>query len=131
MADVSKVIAAFCEEQRLIAELLYGCGLRLGEGLGLRTREVDLANKRLIVREGKGKKDRTLPLPEALHSRLERQIARNRRIHTHDLADESYDGVFLPESVDKKDSEAARDFPWYWLFPATELTPLDNVERFV
>jgi integron integrase len=111
---------------RLIAELLYGCGLRLNEGLSLRIQDIDIAGKKLVVKGGKGNKDRTLPLPEKVIARLKETVARNRRQHLRDLNDEAYEGVFLPEEVERKCPGVAKDYGWYWLFPARELTEIDN-----
>lgn len=124
--EVKAVINKLDGPFRQIAELLYGCGLRLNEGLNLRIQDIDFAGKKLVVRGGKGNKDRTLPLPEKITTRLQETIKSSKRQLSRDLGDEAYEGVFLPEEVERKYPCAAKDFGWYWLFPARELTETDN-----
>ncbi|MBN1128863.1 MAG: integron integrase [Chitinispirillaceae bacterium] len=124
--EVRAVLSAFDGTSRLVAELLYGCGLRLNEALSLRVQDIRFEDKKLAVKGGKGDKDRTLPLPKSIISKLQELIGRNKRQFDRDCRDEAYDGVFLPEEVERRSPAAARDFGWYWLFPARELTEIDN-----
>lgn len=107
---------------KLIAQLLYGCGFRLEEGLTLRIKDLDFSRNIIILKQGKGKKDRSLPLPQALLSQLKSHIQNVRYIFDKDMKDETCSGVFLPESLQNKSKQYARDWGWYWLFPARELT---------
>lgn len=120
--EVLSLLRALEDPYLLIAEILYGCGLRLEEGLGLRLQDIDMERGLLAVKNGKGEKDRTVPLPESLHRRLEYQRARARRMYQRDMEDGAFDGVFLPDTVERKLSRAAREVGWYWLFPAPEQT---------
>jgi integron integrase len=122
--EVKAVLAAFDGIYRLIAELMYGCGLRLNEALSLRIQDIDVQGKKLTVRGGKGNKDRTLPLPEKSIATIEMQVNRNRALCNWDKKDEAYAGVFLPDSTERQNPEAALDFGFYWLFPARELTDI-------
>jgi integrase len=83
----------------------------------------------LTVHDGKGKKDRTLPLPEVLLPKLRRQLDEVIRVHRSDMT-KGYAGTFLPYRFEEKSKSAARDLPWQWFFPATKLTLVpDTGER--
>jgi integron integrase len=101
----------------LMAGLLYGSGLRLMECLRLRVKDVDFGQNRLIVREGKGQKDRVTVLPATLHEPLRRQIDEVRAIHRQDLA-EGFGRVHLPHALAIKYPNADRELGWQYLFPA-------------
>lgn len=101
---------------RLVAAILYGGGLRLREALRLRIKDVDFAARLLIVREGKGAKDRRTMLPDALHEPLRGQIEFVRRIHRKDLAIGRGE-VWLPNALERKYVNAAREFGWQYRFP--------------
>ena len=104
----------------LVAALLYGAGLRLLEALRLRIKDVDLNRRELIVRDGKGQKDRVTMLPERLVAPLQEQLAAVRRLHAGDLeAGAGY--VELPAALLRKYPNAARDIGWQWVFPATKI----------
>lgn len=105
----------------LTAKLLYGCGLRLFECLNLRVHCFNFDAGVLTVHDGKGRKDRTVPLPETIIPELRKQIEFVRGIHQRDLA-RNYDGVFLMNSLDRKYKNAAKDFIWQWFFRAKQLT---------
>jgi len=104
----------------LVAGLLYGSGLRLLEALRLRIKDVDFARRSLIVREGKGDKDRATLLPEPLIADLQRHLATVRRQHDADLA-AGAGCVELPHALDRKLPHAAREWSWQWVFPATRI----------
>jgi len=105
----------------LAVKLLYGCGLRLAECVNLRVQHLNLDEGILTVRQGKGRKDRALPLPETLLTDLKRQLEGVRRLHKEDLAAD-YHGAFMPDAVDRKAKNAAKELIWQWLFPARNLT---------
>lgn len=116
--EVRRVLDAIEEPiWRLMAELLYGTGLRVSECCGLRLRDVDFDRRQIIVRGGKGDKDRIVMLPASLKDRLEAQAARVRA--RHDL-DKAVDGGYvpLPDALLNKVKYAERDVRWQYLFPA-------------
>jgi integron integrase len=103
---------------RLVAALLYGSGLRVLEGLTLRIKDVDLGKREILVRDGKGRKDRRTVLPAALVEPLRRHLVLVRDLHERDLA-AGAGTVPLPDALDRKYLGAAREWAWQWLFPAT------------
>lgn len=127
-AEIERVFAELDKPYRLIAQLLYGCGLRLNECLNLRLRDLNLDLGILTIHDGKGQKDRTLPLPVTLRQALFEQIERVRQLHRQDQAAGS-NGVFLFHQQDKKSRDASQQLIWSWLFPAKRLTDLPNGER--
>ena len=105
----------------LIASLLYGTGLRLLEGLRLRVKDVEFSRRELVVREGKGGKDRVTVLPEHLVQPLQQQVVRVQALHEEDLA-AGYGQVHLPQALAVKYPAAARALGWQWVFPGTKLS---------
>jgi integron integrase len=110
------------QNYRLLVQLLYGCGLRLKEVLNIRLQDLDFENHLLHVRQGKGNKDRVLPLPESLQDSLQAHIQYLQGRYQQDLNTRSWGGVFLPDRLSKKDRSAAQSLHWQWLFPAIQLT---------
>lgn len=104
-------------ETRLVVQLLYGSGLRLLEALRLRVKDVDLARKELLVRDGKGGKDRVTMIPAQLVTQLQRQIAWRKLLHESDVAEGRGD-VWLPDALAVKYPKAASTFGWQYVFPA-------------
>jgi integrase len=102
-------------------KLLYGCGLRLGECLNIRINALNFDHGVLTVHDGKGKKDRTLPLPEVIVPNLLAQVEMVKKRHLEWL-EAGYGGVFMFDVIDRKYKNAAKEFNWQWLFPAKELT---------
>lgn len=102
----------------LVGTLLDGAGLRLMEALTLRVKDLDLARGELLVRHGKGGKDRVTVLPASAADPLAAHLARVRVLHARDLADGG-GAVALPGALARKLPGAARDWPWQWVFPAT------------
>ena len=119
--EVDRVIAELSYPYDLVAKLLYGCGLRLFECLKLRVQDVNLDMMMLTVHDGKGKKDRTVPLPQALRTEIDLQLEQVAHVHQADLA-AGYHGTFLPSALDLKYKNAAKELVWQWLFPAKTLT---------
>lgn len=105
----------------LIAKLLYGCGLRLFECLNLRVHCFNFEAGMLMVQGGKGKKDRTVPIPQVLASELERQLRTVATIHEADLK-AKYAGTFLSDQLERNYHNAAKELSWQWFFPAPSLT---------
>ncbi len=104
----------------LIVKLLFGCGLRLFECLQLRVRDFNFDAGILTV-HGKGKKDRTLPLPETILDDLLRQMRRVKELHEKDLK-AGYDGVFLDDAVERKYPKAPKELLHQWFLPQKDLT---------
>jgi integrase len=102
-----------------MAQLLYGSGLRRMECVRLRIQDVDFEYRTITVRDGKGEKDRIVPLPETVIPELRRQIERVRLLHEEDLA-ARYGEVDLPDALERKYPHAARGFIWQDLFPAAQ-----------
>lgn len=98
--EIDRILANLYYPYKLIVELLFGCGLRLFECLQLRVRDFNFDAGVLTV-HGKGKKDRTVPLPETINEELQRQMQRVVKLHAKDL-EEGYDGVFLDDAVERK-----------------------------
>jgi len=102
---------------RLLAFLIYGSGLRLMEAVRLRIKDVDFDQNRLVIRGGKGDKDRVTVLPERLRPALEKQVKLARGFFERDR-EESAPGVMLPHALERKYPNAGKEWPWFWLFPA-------------
>lgn len=104
-----------------MVSLLYGCGLRLMECLRLRVKDIDFAYSQIIVRDGKGQKDRRVMLPKSLLTPLREQIEEVRQLHQTDLA-QGYGEVFLPDALERKYRGTHREFIWQWLFPSKNIS---------
>lgn len=105
---------------RLMVELAYGSGLRLMECCRLRVKDVDFQRRQLIVRQGKGDKDRAVPLPDRCAGALETQIARVRRQHQFDL-ERGLGRADLPHALASKYPNAERELAWQYVFPSDRL----------
>lgn len=105
----------------LIGNLLYGAGLRLTEALRLRVKDVDFARHEILVRDGKGFKDRVTMLPAALTGPLEEHLAWVRTLHQRDLA-QSRGAVQLPYALARKYPNAATEWGWQFVFPSAKLS---------
>ena len=114
--EVRAVLAHLDGDTRLVASLLYGAGLRLAECLNLRVQDIDFSRSEVVVRRGKGGKDRVTMLPQSLQRPLREHLERVRRLHRRDLAD-GWGQVSLPEALDRKYTTAAADWRWQWVFP--------------
>jgi len=116
--EVARVLRAMRGTPRLMATLLYGSGLRLLECARLRVKDLDFERDQILVRAGKGDKDRVTLLPEAARPSLREQQARVRALHEQDLA-RGAGWVEVPFGLDRKYPDAPRSLAWHWLFPAT------------
>lgn len=114
--EVAAVLRQLEGELRLFAQILYGTGLRLTEGLQLRVKDVDFAHRTLVVRAGKGGKDRMLMLPDSLVPGFKLQLARAHDVWKTDQAD-GRGGVDLPDALARKYPRASESWPWFWVFP--------------
>ncbi len=119
--EIDSVIARLTAPYDLVVQLLYGCGLRLFECLKLRVQDVDLDTGILAVHDGKGKKDRSVPLPEKILSELRAQIEKVIKVHQEDM-EANYAGTFLFNQLEIKYKNAAMELQWQWFLPAKTLT---------
>jgi integron integrase len=119
--EVAAVIKNLYPPYDLIVKTLYGCGLRLFECIKLRVHNFNFNAGVLTVHDGKGQKDRTVPLPKTIMPDLLAQLERLKKLHDRDLA-AGYAGVFLDHLLEKKYKNAAREFIWQWFFPQKTLT---------
>lgn len=104
-----------------VAGLLYGAGMRLMEGVRLRVKDVDFSRREIIIRDGKGQKDRVTVLPGSLVEPLKKHLGLMRAIHQHELAAGRGD-VYLPEALARKYRMAQREWGWQYVFPASGLS---------
>ena len=116
--EVRAVLSSMDGVTRLMATLLYGSGLRLLECCRLRVKDVDFARRQIVVRRGKGDKDRMTMLPAVAASELAAHLVRVRAQHERDLA-VGAGSVELPDALARKLPSAGREWPWQWVFPAT------------
>ena len=114
--EVRRLLGGLEGEPRLVASLLYGSGLRLMECLRLRVCDLEPGRGELLVRSGKGDRDRVTMLPRSLQPALEAQLARARALHERDLAD-GWGRVELPDALARKYPRAAAEWRWQWVFP--------------
>lgn len=117
-AEVAKVLDGMTGQHWLMANLLYGSGLRLAECLRLRVQDIDYDYLQLTIRDGKGSKDRRTILSETLVPHIQKQLKHVRSIHEGDVASDRH-GVSLPYAIDRKYKAAAREWKWQYLFPST------------
>jgi integron integrase len=114
--EVRSVISFLKDDKRLAARLMYGTGLRLSECLTLRVQDIDFDRSEILVRNGKGAKDRVTMLPESLKSTLREHLEHVRALHEADKT-AGFGRVPLPGALDLKYSGASADWPWQWVFP--------------
>ena len=128
--EAQAVLAQMSGLPKLMAQLLYGGGLRLMECMRLRVKDVDFDHVQLLVRDGKGEKDRSTVLPQVAISGLRSQIDQVRALHETDLA-EGFGEVALPYALDRKYPSAGRELAWQFVFPAAHrsIDPLTNTIR--
>jgi integron integrase len=128
--EVARVLARLEGVHRLIGLLLYGSGLRIMEAMRLRIKDVDFSRREIVVRDGKGNKDRVTMLPVRLVVPLRDQIAHARELHRGDLAN-GFGAVWLPHALDRKYPGTAREWAWQYVFPADarSIDPRDGTTR--
>ena len=117
-AEVKLVLAGLEGVSGLVAALLYGSGLRLLECLRLRVKDLDLGRNCIMVRGGKGDRDRVTVLPVVLQERLKQHLADVRLCYADDVERPGW-GLDLPGALSAKYPNASREWVWYWVFPAT------------
>ncbi len=105
----------------LMANLLYGCGLRLMECVRLRVLDVDFGYQQILVRQAKGNKDRVVPIPSKILERLKQQVESTKELHNGDLA-ENLGSVYLPDALARKYPNAEKEFRWQYIFPSSQIS---------
>ena len=128
--EVGRVLMALESPHRLLAQLLYGTGMRIMEGIRLRVKDVDFERQALVVREGKGAKDRVVMLPASLAPALRDQMARARLLWAGDR-EAGHAGVYMPDALERKYPRAGASWSWFWMFPhlQTSTDPRSGVVR--
>ncbi len=116
--EVRSVLCRLHKVRRLQATLLYGCGLRLSECCSLRIQDIDVDRSEIMVRRGKGNHDRVTVFPRSLQSSIRRQLDSARLVFEKDQQ-QGGASVTIPTALSVKYPNAASEWPWYWLFPAT------------
>lgn len=119
--EVKRVTDKMTGLPRLMAELLYGTGMRLMEGVRLRVKDIDFDLNQIIVRDGKGAKDRVTMLPQKLRPPLERHLSEVKAIHDRDLA-AGNGHVYLPYALAEKFPNADKEWGWQYVFPARSIS---------
>jgi len=119
--EVERILGLIDGTKGLIARLLYGCGLRLMECMRLRVKDLDFNMNQVIVRSGKGDKDRVTMLPESLKPFLKEQLKKSKILHEKDLKD-GLGEVELPFALTRKYRNAAKEWHWQYVFPSEKLS---------
>jgi integron integrase len=119
--EVQAVLSQLQGTHWLIASLLYGTGMRIMECMRLRVKDVDFSRKEILVRDGKGFKDRVTMLPAALSNPLREHLQKVKTLHEQDLA-VGFGSVYLPYALARKYPNAARDWGWQYVFPAAGMS---------
>jgi integron integrase len=114
--ETMRVIVAVPADHQLMVKLIYGSGLRLMECLRLRVKDIDFGNSQLIIRDGKGMKDRITILPDNLKPLLGEHLERVKLVHQNDLS-EGYGRVYLPYALERKYPKASSEWGWQYVFP--------------
>ncbi|MEL7834288.1 integron integrase [Fodinibius sp. Rm-B-1B1-1] len=115
--EVKQVLNLLDGTPKLVAELLYGAGLRISECLRLRVLDLDFSYNQIQVRSGKGKKDRITIMPQTTKKKLKDQVQKVKMIHKKDTA-AGYEETLLPKALSKKYPNASKQLKWHYLFPS-------------
>ena len=130
VTEVAALLGAMTGVELLLAKLLYGTGMRLNEGLCLRVKDVDFDQRVLVVRDGKGGKDRVVMLPQSLDLALRSQLAQARMLWEHDRQQQQ-PGVEVPDALATKYPNLGQRWGWFWVFASPKLSvdPRSRIER--
>lgn len=120
--EAKAIIAELEGTTKIIVSLLYGCGMRITEALRLRVKDIDFETRQIVVRDGKGEKDRMTVLPESISDDLRNHIERVRLVHETDLS-KGFGSVLLPYGLNRKYPNADKEFGWAYVFPSAKLSP--------
>jgi integron integrase len=127
--EINKILSHLDPPFDLVVKMLYGCGLRLFECLRLRVQCLNFDAGIVTVHDGKGQKDRTVPLPETILPELKAHFETLKDLHQRDL-ERKYAGVFLVNALERKYPNAATNFVWQWFFPALNLTQVPETKEY-
>ena len=129
-SEVANVLGQLTGTHNLIGRMLYGTGMRIMEAMRLRVKDIELSRHEIVVRDGKGAKDRIAMLPLGIEDALRRQIELARVLHQRDLH-EGFGAVHLPTALARKYPNAAREWGWQYAFPGQHrsLDPRDGEVR--
>jgi integron integrase len=119
--ETLKLIEMMHGSHQLMAKLMYGCGLRVMECIRLRVKDIDFEMNQIIVRDGKGKKDRITVLPEGIKKAINEHLVYVKRLHQNDVA-KGFGRVYLPYALAKKYRNAERQWGWQYVFPSKTLS---------
>jgi integron integrase len=119
--EVQKIFKHVEGTDLLILQLLYGSGLRLMELARLRVKDIDFVQNLIFVRGSKGDKDRTTILPQTIKGMLEKHLEGTKKLHDQDLA-VGYGEVYLPDALERKYPNAAKEWGWQYVFPSSKLS---------
>jgi integron integrase len=124
------MIAAMSGVHRLLAKIMYGCGLRALECLRLRVKDLDFALNQIVVRDGKGKKDRITIFPDRIKADTEAHLQYVKRVHQEDLR-RGFGRVYLPYALERKYPSADKQWGWQYVFPSKTLSvdPRSGIKR--
>ena len=120
VAEMQRLLARLEGSHGLMARMLYGTGMRLMECVRLRVKDVNFERHEIIVRDGKGGKDRVTMLPASLADPLREHLKRVRVLFEQDRADD-VPGVYLPDALEKKYPNAGKEWGWFWVFPSRSI----------
>ncbi len=119
--EVTNLLNTMSGTQWLMAALLYGTGMRLMDCIRLRVQDVDFSYMQIMVRDGKGRKDRVVPLPKTLAEPLKQHLDKVRRLHDEDLA-KNFGEVYMPYALAKKYPNAVKEWRWQYVFPSQRIS---------
>jgi integron integrase len=119
--EVQAILSRLRGTHWLIASLLYGTGMRILEGLRLRVQDIDFKRREILIRDGKGAKDRVTMLPVTLVAVLKAHLQKVKELHDGDLA-QGFGEVYLPFALERKYPNAAREWGWQYVFPSAKLS---------
>ena len=119
--EVKRLFASLSGTHKLIAQVMYGGGLRLMETMRLRVKDLDFDNRQILIRDGKGEEDRFTILPDSLIQPLQLHLQHIKTLHQKDLAD-GFGSVYLPYALERKSPNANKEWIWQYVFPASDIS---------
>jgi len=127
-SEIAKLFKALRGVELLAAQMMYGCGLRIGDVVNLRIKDISFERSQIHIHSGKGDKSRYVSFPECLHAPVRKQIASMRVLHTDDVR-QGLNGVSLPDGYGRKCKSAHLDFAWWYLFASDNYSRCPRSEK--